>query len=208
MVSTAYFGPGHSQAQLVSASGCCDHSVQKASDLIMDNDDGCGTGEEPQSELEILGQIVCCSCELKVCLLSLPFFDIPKLMPYALCCPFSPFKLRAGSKTSAACGDGGPCDCPESKDPLVQCTKCREKVLHSDTLSAGRGGYRICKPCYNSNRALSDYYRKRGRKDEWDKMPAERKRKLVVQNKGTGGRGKQRELELSEHVIASGFQKT
>ena len=69
----------------------------------------------------------------------------------------------------------------------------------SQTLSAGRSG-RVCKPCYNSSRALTEYYRKRGRKHEWDSMNTERKRRMIVANKGTGGRGKQRQLKITEEA--------
>lgn len=101
----------------------------------------------------------------------------------------------------------GNCDHDDDPDARTTCTKCKEEVPVTETLSAGRGGYRICKPCYNSNRALCEYYKKRGRKAEWDKMSAEKKRKLIIQNKGTGGRGKQRELQLTESVIASAVYK-
>lgn len=82
---------------------------------------------------------------------------------------------------------------------MAVCTKCNETTPMCDTLSAGRVG-RICKLCYNSARACLNYYKKRGRKKEWGSMNAEKKRKMIVQNKGTGGRGKSRDLNLSEDV--------
>lgn len=86
-----------------------------------------------------------------------------------------------------------------SPQDQYECVKCKEAVPLPNTLSAGRTG-RICKPCYNSCRALTEYYKKRGRKHEWDSMNQERKRRMIVENKGTGGRGKQRQLKITEEA--------
>lgn len=88
---------------------------------------------------------------------------------------------------------------PEEAALMVKCVKCLLLVLIHETLSAGRVG-RICKLCYNSSRALADFFKKRNRKHEWDSMNAEKKRKLIVENKCTGGRGKTRELKFTEEV--------
>ena len=80
------------------------------------------------------------------------------------------------------------------------CSKCLEKVTIKDSLSAGRTG-RICKLCYNSGRSLSEHYRKRGKSDEWSRMPPEKKRKLIVENKAGGGiRGKARNIKITEQA--------
>ena len=69
-----------------------------------------------------------------------------------------------------------------------------------DTLSAGRE-FRICKLCYNSQRALFQHFKKRGQRPQWEKMPHAKKKRLIIANKGTGGvRGKERVLDLSESV--------
>ena len=68
------------------------------------------------------------------------------------------------------------------------------------TLSAGRN-HRICKLCYNAQRALSSHFKKRGQRAYWESMNAEKKKRMIVRNKGTGGtKGKERELDLEEGV--------
>lgn len=63
---------------------------------------------------------------------------------------------------------------PEAK---VTCAKCDEQVEVSKTMSAGRVG-RVCKLCYNANRALAEHFKRRGRKQEWDAMPPARRNVL------------------------------
>lgn len=85
-------------------------------------------------------------------------------------------------------------------DSSVQCVKCEETTRLSDTLSAGRSG-RICKLCYNSAKALGNHFKKRGKSDEWQKMPPAKKKKMIIENKLTGGiRGKQRAIRISEQA--------
>ena len=85
----------------------------------------------------------------------------------------------------------------------VTCTKCQESVSFAETLSAGRSG-RICKLCYNSCRSLAEYFRKRGQKGYWEKMPPEKRRKLIIENKTTGGvRGKARQIRITEQARSS-----
>lgn len=82
----------------------------------------------------------------------------------------------------------------------VFCTKCQESVSWPETLSAGRSG-RICKLCYNSCRSLAEYFRKRGQKAYWEKLPPEKRRRLIVENKTTGGvKGKARQIRLTEQA--------
>ncbi len=86
-------------------------------------------------------------------------------------------------------------DVPEAS---VICVKCNDELSISLTLSAGRCG-RVCKLCYNAQRSLVDYYKRRGKKDEWDRMPMERKKKLIVDNKLLGGtKGQQRNIKIEE----------
>ena len=82
----------------------------------------------------------------------------------------------------------------------VVCVKCDEVVSIGQSLSAGRSG-RVCKLCYNSQRALSDHFKKRGKKTEWDRMSIQKKKELIKQNKNGGGiRGKERRIQLTEQV--------
>ena len=92
-------------------------------------------------------------------------------------------------------------DDPDHGDQVV-CMKCDEQVPVSKTLSAGRPGCRVCKLCYNACRSLAGHYRKRGKKDEWDKMPAaKKKKKLIKENKHGGGiRGKERTIRITEEA--------
>ena len=91
-------------------------------------------------------------------------------------------------------------DCHERGDQVI-CVKCDEKVPMSKTLSAGRPGCRVCKLCYNSCRSLAEHFRKRGKKEEWDKMPAAKKKKLIKENKNGGGiRGKERTIRITEEA--------
>ena len=91
-------------------------------------------------------------------------------------------------------------DGPDHGDQVV-CTKCDEQVPVSKTLSAGRPGSRVCKLCYNACRSLAEHYRKRGKKDEWDRMPASKKKKLIKENKYGGGiRGKERTIRITEEA--------
>lgn len=107
--------------------------------------------------------------------------------------------------SGAANGEESKSGEPDRGDVEVKCpcVKCKEVVGIKQTLSAGRTG-RVCKPCYNSQRALTEHFKKRGKLEEWQRMAAEKKRKLIVDNKGTTfGRGKQRQLTLSEDVRGS-----
>lgn len=90
---------------------------------------------------------------------------------------------------------------PESaKDKEVTCSKCDEHVPVQETLSAGRSGH-ICKLCYNAQRALVLHYKKRGKKAEWDKLPVERKKKLIRENKLCGGvKGRERQIKTVEEA--------
>lgn len=89
-------------------------------------------------------------------------------------------------------------------DKPTVCVKCSEETPTNLTLSAGRSG-RICKLCYNSQRSLADHFRKRGQKQQWDSMPAERKKRLIVENKHTGGvRGRERHLKITDEASELG----
>ena len=80
------------------------------------------------------------------------------------------------------------------------CVRCEEKARVSACISAGRSGL-ICKLCYNAQRALKEYYKKRGQKDVWDSYPMARKKKLIIENKFAGGvKGKSREVKLLEEA--------
>ena len=103
--------------------------------------------------------------------------------------------------------DGQPPVDPQSAQPddaglsgFHRCVKCEDEVESRDTLSAGRSG-RICKLCYNSARALSEHFRKRGKKEEWQAMPPAKKKKLIIENKAGGGiRGKSRTIKMTEEA--------
>ena len=103
------------------------------------------------------------------------------------------------SDAPAEANAAGEHDCG-GDESMSTCTKCDETIPTKQTTSAGRVG-RICKLCYNASRALTDHYRKRGRKAEWDAMPQDRKKKLIKENKLTGGvKGKERQLQISEEA--------
>ena len=116
--------------------------------------------------------------------------------------------MRGEFDVMAGDGSGGECEAKgEAHDGEVElkctCVKCKEIIGMKQTLSAGRTG-RVCKPCFNSQRALMEHFKKRGKLEEWQRMAAEKKRKLIVDNKGTtSGRGKQRQLTVSEDVRGS-----
>ena len=83
---------------------------------------------------------------------------------------------------------------------MWKCIKCDEMTPVRNTLSAGRD-HRICKLCYNAQRALATHFKKRGQKEYWEKMNSEKKKRMIIRNKGTGGtKGKERELDLEEGV--------
>ena len=83
---------------------------------------------------------------------------------------------------------------------VQKCVKCEDSVTPSESLSAGRSG-RICKLCYNSARALSEHFRKRGKREEWQAMPPAKKKKLIIENKAGGGiRGKTRSIKMTEQA--------
>ena len=85
-------------------------------------------------------------------------------------------------------------------DSLVACARCGEQVPIKDTGSYGRIG-RQCHLCYNAARALSDHFKRRGRKDEWDRMPPQKKRKLIIDNKMGGGvKGQKRDVRIDEQA--------
>ncbi len=85
-------------------------------------------------------------------------------------------------------------------EAIATCTKCDEQMEVSKTMSAGRVG-RICKLCYNANRALAEHFKRRGRKQEWDCMPANKKKRLIVENKLGGGiKGQKRDLRIDEQA--------
>ena len=85
-------------------------------------------------------------------------------------------------------------------DDHVTCVKCDETIALGETLSAGRSG-RICKLCYNSAKALCNHYKKRGKSDEWQKMAPAKKKKMILENKTSGGiRGKQRAIKFTEQA--------
>ena len=87
-----------------------------------------------------------------------------------------------------------------STDKATVCVKCSEETPTNLTMSAGRSG-RICKLCYNAQRSLAEHFRKRGQKQQWDAMPAERKKNLIIQNKHTGGvRGRERHLKITDEA--------
>lgn len=58
--------------------------------------------------------------------------------------------------------DDGKTDVPsevrDESEARVICTKCDEQVEVSETMSAGRVR-RICKLCYNENRALAEHFK-------------------------------------------------
>ncbi len=100
-----------------------------------------------------------------------------------------------------AAEDASRSDLPEGQpDKSNVCVKCDEDTPLDQTLSAGRSG-RICKLCYNAQRSLADHFRKRGQKQQWDSMPAERKKRLIRENKHTGGvRGRERQLKITDEA--------
>ena len=65
--------------------------------------------------------------------------------------------------------DDGKTDVPsevrDESEARVTCTTCDEQVEVSKTMSAGRVG-RICKLCYNANRAVAEHFKSRGRKQD------------------------------------------
>ncbi len=93
-----------------------------------------------------------------------------------------------------------------SSDPisgkLVVCVKCDENVPAGDTMSAGRTG-RVCKLCYNAQRALVKHFTKRKQKQQWDNMPMDRKKKLIKENKYNGGvMGRERQLKIIDEACS------
>lgn len=101
-----------------------------------------------------------------------------------------------GSEVDPGDGDVG----FDGDDEMVTCTKCDEQVRKKDSHSSGRSG-RTCKLCFNSFRALSNYYRKRGKKEEFDRMEPSKKKRLIVENKNGGGiRGKERNIKMLEQA--------
>ena len=88
-----------------------------------------------------------------------------------------------------------------SDTSMAKCIKCNDEVTITETHSAGRAGVRVCKLCYNATRALSLHFAKRGKKEEWLKMAPAKKRKLIVDNKYSGGiRGKERNIAIREEA--------
>lgn len=82
----------------------------------------------------------------------------------------------------------------------VVCVKCDEHVPVGDTLSAGRSG-RVCRLCYNAQRALVKHFTKRKQKQQWDNMPMDRKKKLIKENKFNGGvMGRERQLKITDEA--------
>ena len=100
----------------------------------------------------------------------------------------------------------GDADASASVPTLATCTKCDEEMEFSKTLSAGRVGYRICKLCFNSARSLQNHYKKRGKKSEWDNMAPAKKKRMIVENKFSGGiRGKERNVLIREEARSFGY---
>ena len=84
----------------------------------------------------------------------------------------------------------------------VVCVKCDEHVPAGDTLSAGRSG-RVCRLCYNAQRALVKHFTKRKQKAQWDSMPMDRKKKLIKENKYNGGvMGRERQLKITDEACS------
>ncbi len=85
----------------------------------------------------------------------------------------------------------------------VLCVKCEEQTSVDQTMSAGRSG-RVCKLCYNAQRALMKHFTKRNQKQQWDNMPPERKKKLIKENKFNGGTmGRERQLKITDEALQS-----
>ena len=94
------------------------------------------------------------------------------------------------------------CVCMRPEPDEHPCVRCELRCPFSSTLSAGRTG-RICKLCYNATRALGDWFKKRGRSEEWSKMPAAKKKKMILENRTVARKGAKREVIVHEEVLVS-----
>ena len=86
---------------------------------------------------------------------------------------------------------------------LLRCVDCEHVITVSESVAAGgsRCTLRRCKKCHASRKAVRSWFAKTHRTDEWDSMPVEKKRELVVQNKDKGcGKGHRRKIELTDEV--------
>ena len=92
-----------------------------------------------------------------------------------------------------------------SESCQLRCVECEEMVTVANSYALGRRcKQRRCKDCYNGRRSLQQWYRKMGRSDEWEKMDASEKNKLIVEHKSKGmGKGKKRAINVQERAVVS-----